>query len=87
MQKTKTKKNKKILRRESSFYHLLWMPDDGVGLHELLSALKHSHIVFSQHDLHGIGTETRCEIYSKYVEAENAFLYYVSISVQLSLFC
>ena len=33
------------------------MPDDGVGLHELLSALKHSQIVISQNDLHIIGTE------------------------------
>lgn len=33
----------------------LLVPDDGVSLHELLRALKHSHIVFSQKDLHGVG--------------------------------
>lgn len=32
----------------------LLVPDDGVSLHELLRALKHSHIVFSQKDLHGV---------------------------------
>lgn len=33
------------------------MPDDGISFHELLSALKHTHIVFSQHDLHGVGAK------------------------------
>lgn len=33
------------------------MPDDVFGLHELLCALKHSHVMFPQHDLHGIGAE------------------------------
>lgn len=31
------------------------VPDDVFSLHELLSTLKHSHIVFSQYDLHGVG--------------------------------
>lgn len=33
----------------------LLVPDDGVSLHELLRALRHSYIVFSQKDLHGVG--------------------------------
>lgn len=69
---------KKILRRVGSFLHPPRVPDDGVGLHELLSALKHSHIMFSQHDLHVIGTETRDEIYLKNVEAEKGLQCYVS---------
>lgn len=38
-------------------FHSLGVPDDGISLHELLTALKHSHVMFSQHDLHGIGTK------------------------------
>lgn len=37
----------------------LGMPDDGVSFHELLRALKRTHIVFSQHHLHGVGAKRR----------------------------
>lgn len=39
------------------FFSLPRVPDDGVSFHELLSSLEHAHIVLSQDDLHGIGTE------------------------------
>lgn len=40
-----------------NYFDSLRVPDDGIGLHELLSTLRHSQIMLSQHDLHGIGTE------------------------------
>lgn len=36
-------------------FHSPRVPNDVLGLHELLCTLKHSHIMFSQHDLHLIG--------------------------------
>lgn len=40
-----------------NYFYSLRVPDDGISLHELLSTLKHSHIVLSQYDLDAVGTE------------------------------
>lgn len=45
--------------QELEYVSSLGMPDDGISFHELLGALKHTHIVFSQHDLHGVGANRR----------------------------